>query len=550
MTSTNSAFVKAFARRSRTRSQAVQPRPASDANSTIPKAPSDAASETVLRVDQPVVNEPIDGEIDESTSIEKSTNIDEQAPHEGMAALNQPMVIDQLGSLYQNQAVVQSTHVWVDTVNDRYARADQPNESAPSPHVEIETPVLKQTEQAAPRYDAPGYETSDVDTPDYSEPEQAEPEHAEPEQIAPETITETSESSTIDHATLTETPSIPEEPLEPEVTQPEREIDTVYAGSMQHIHTAYAAAPVDFDVSKLSTPNPLESISGAPESNSATVADPERSLEVASETSQQEETSVSDPSVEQQTLSSAAEQTRASTYAGVEQRVDSAQAQPPKSHTRANPLLPFQPVWEVDVFDIPRVVADLFFDGELFQQIAERMGEAVNTGLNSVLVTSAQPGEGRSSIAIGIAMAAAAAGIRVALVDADTEKPTLAEDLRLDLQYGWVDTIRGGLPISEVAVHAVEDGVTLIPLMQPNGPTAGTAEEVAQLLKALRNRFELVVVDGPAEMSQAVLAFADSVDTAIVVRDTARTDARMINEYSYRLREAGIQGVGIVENFV
>ena len=134
----------------------------------------------------------------------------------------------------------------------------------------------------------------------------------------------------------------------------------------------------------------------------------------------------------------------------VETRID-----PPEVRTDAPPsLVPFQAVWEVDVFDVPTLIADLFFAGSLFQQIAERMSEAVSSGLNSVLVTSANAGEGRSTVAIGMAMAAAASGIRVALVDADIESPTLADDLRLELQYGWVDTVRGGLPIKEIAVCA------------------------------------------------------------------------------------------------
>ena len=80
------------------------------------------------------------------------------------------------------------------------------------------------------------------------------------------------------------------------------------------------------------------------------------------------------------------------------------------------------------------------------------MSDAINSGLSSVIVTSAQSGEGRSSVAVGLAMAAAAAGNRVALVDANLELPKLADELRLELQHGWVDTIRAGLPIKEVAL--------------------------------------------------------------------------------------------------
>ncbi|MAI71230.1 MAG: hypothetical protein CMM01_09985 [Rhodopirellula sp.] len=212
-------------------------------------------------------------------------------------------------------------------------------------------------------------------------------------------------------------------------------------------------------------------------------------------------------------------------------------------------LKPFQAVWEVDVLDVPTIVADLFFEGRLFQQIAERMSDAVDSGLNSVIVTSAQSGEGRSSVAIGLAMTAAAAGKRVALVDANLEQPKLADELRLELQHGWIDTIRAGLPMKEVAVHAVEDGVTLIPLKPTKQNIAATGDELVQLVDLLEDKFDLLILDGPTSQSSQIDQCASAVDSAIIVRDTARTDAFAINDFSCRLRKSGIKGVGVVENF-
>ncbi len=287
--------------------------------------------------------------------------------------------------------------------------------------------------------------------------------------------------------------------------------------SLQHTHTAYASIAID--------PAPLMQPQTAPAAGCATKA------------SQQ------------------------SQRAPVTERFDTATVGPPSPHQKsrnspvpvgqpARRVEPFQAVWEVDVFDIPARVADLFFDGKRYQQIAERMSDAVKTGLQSVLVTSSQSGEGRSTVAIGIAMAAAATGIRVALIDADTQSPTLADDLRLDLQYGWVDTVRGGLPIKEIAVHAVEDGVTLIPLMPPVGRTEATAYEVTQLIDSLKDKFELLVIDGPSFVSSAAKQIAATVDSAILVRDVRRTEATTISDMSERLLDAGVQGVGIVDNFV
>ena len=225
--------------------------------------------------------------------------------------------------------------------------------------------------------------------------------------------------------------------------------------------------------------------------------------------------------------------------------VNVTQADPTADSSTA--IEPFQAAWEVDVFDIPQVVGDLFFEGQLFHQIAEQMLNAVNSGLKSVMVTSVHNGEGRSSVAIGVAMAAAAARIRVAIVDLDTQNPTLADDLRLDLEYGWTESLRLGLPIKEVAVHAVDDGVTLIPLL--NRGSAPTGEEVHQVIELLKSRFELIIIDGPSGGDALVDRIANSVDSAIVVHRPVKGDAVLLNSLCERLDRAQIQGIGLVENF-
>lgn len=216
--------------------------------------------------------------------------------------------------------------------------------------------------------------------------------------------------------------------------------------------------------------------------------------------------------------------------------------------TRESAAAAFPAVWEVDHFDMPAIVTDLFLGGFVADDLAQRMSTAVDQGLRSVLVSSVRPGEGRSTVAIGIAMSIAAVGYRVALVDADGANPTLADDLRLDIEYGWVDAQRGGLPIEEVAVRSLGDGVTLIPLMPPNGDTSATADEISELIEPLKRCFDLVVIDGPAGASP-VSTGTRAFDTTLVVRDVTSTDGAEIEELSKQLRGRGVQGVGVIENF-
>lgn len=210
---------------------------------------------------------------------------------------------------------------------------------------------------------------------------------------------------------------------------------------------------------------------------------------------------------------------------------------------------PIQPIWEVDRFDIPEKVADLFFEEALFESVAKRMKDAVDSGLRSMMVTSVQSGEGRSTVAIGMAIAASATGLNVALIDGDIYEPTLVNDMRLDVEFGWLDTLRGGLPVEQIAVYSIEDNLTLIPLMPTTVEAAATEYEVERILDSLKNRFDLVIVDSSSGETSLVEKYAGTVDSGVITHDMSRTDMSAVNELAHRLKENGLHGVGVVDNF-
>jgi Mrp family chromosome partitioning ATPase len=126
----------------------------------------------------------------------------------------------------------------------------------------------------------------------------------------------------------------------------------------------------------------------------------------------------------------------------------------------------------------------------------------------------------------------------------------LADDFRLDLEYGWLDTIRAGLSIREVAVLAVEDAVTLFPLVDQPQTNPATADEVAMLIEMLEDHFDLIVIDAPKGTSHHLQSIASKVDSAIIVHDADRTKSADVADFAQWLTKSGVQGVGIVENFV
>ena len=166
-----------------------------------------------------------------------------------------------------------------------------------------------------------------------------------------------------------------------------------------------------------------------------------------------------------------------------------------------------------------------------------------------MMMTSELPGEGRTTVAMGVALAAAASGLRVALVDGDLANPTLAEELRLDLDHSWVESVRRGLPMKEVAVHAREDNLTLVPLLPSDSGRQATAMECTRVIESLKAHFDLIIVDGPTADARDLPMLGSAIDSIVIVHDVNQSGAAAADRLAARLHHAGIEGVGIVENF-
>ncbi|KLU02122.1 Tyrosine-protein kinase Wzc [Rhodopirellula islandica] len=205
----------------------------------------------------------------------------------------------------------------------------------------------------------------------------------------------------------------------------------------------------------------------------------------------------------------------------------------------------FVAAWQVTELEIPDTVSELFLCGSLADQLGQHIVDAQVDGLGSIAVTSVLPGEGRSTVAMGIALSVAYTGMKVALVDADIDGPTLSDDFALELDLDWIDAIRDGIPVEEVAVASESDALTLIPLLPGADELSPASSELEQVVERLKQSFDLVIIDcGTAALSTASLC-----DSALIVRDMSRTNESDVEALVSELRRNGLTGVGIVENF-
>ncbi|MCC5899069.1 MAG: lipopolysaccharide biosynthesis [Phormidium sp. BM_Day4_Bin.17] len=160
-----------------------------------------------------------------------------------------------------------------------------------------------------------------------------------------------------------------------------------------------------------------------------------------------------------------------------------------------------------------------------------------------VLVTSPAAQEGKSFTAYNLAIAAARAGKRTLLVEADVRSPSQAESLKIALDpQRLTEPLRHYNGMNQNA-HLVPDVPNLYVVSSPgpqrNAPAIIESSELRQLLMQARARFDFVVVDSPA-LSECndTLALEPFTDGLLIVARPGVTRGGLLNEYAEMLEEA------------
>ncbi|MEM8733087.1 MAG: AAA family ATPase [Planctomycetota bacterium] len=238
------------------------------------------------------------------------------------------------------------------------------------------------------------------------------------------------------------------------------------------------------------------------------------------------------------------------------EEAEAAPVQQLEENLRQAKMRSFNAVWEVDRLQWPAVCQELMDACESsLTQVAINLGKASHEGLQVLAVTSPQAGDGRTTVACCLAKVAATAGLRVAIVDADIENPTLCYQTNLDLEDDWKSAIFQQLPLEEVAVHSLEDQLTVVPLLEPIEDYEIDSDDnrIAFMLQQLSESFDLVIADmGHMDSKRSlVMPMTDQgiVNAVLAVVDHRQTTPGRVEACLRRIRRTGIASIGIVENF-
>jgi succinoglycan biosynthesis transport protein ExoP len=122
-----------------------------------------------------------------------------------------------------------------------------------------------------------------------------------------------------------------------------------------------------------------------------------------------------------------------------------------------------------------------------------------------MLVTSANPAEGKTTTLANLAVALAQNGAKVLAVDADLRRPTLNQHFAVLKTPGLTDLIVGKAPASQ-AIHSTKiEGLQLLPCgyLPPNPAELLGSPMMKQILEALRAHYEWVLIDAPPLLAMA-----------------------------------------------
>jgi capsular exopolysaccharide synthesis family protein len=177
---------------------------------------------------------------------------------------------------------------------------------------------------------------------------------------------------------------------------------------------------------------------------------------------------------------------------------------------------------------------------------------AVQHPIQTLLVTSPGPSEGKTTVAVNLAGIFAVSGKRVALVDADMRRPRVHRLLGIPNRDGLSNLFRS----SQAGVAAVTRSKLELPNLMvitsgslpPNPAELLGSHRMSQILDELRGQVDLIVIDTPPSLVADAQILAGKVDAVLFVIQPGVTHAETARAAFEQFQRTGARVIGSVLN--
>jgi len=169
--------------------------------------------------------------------------------------------------------------------------------------------------------------------------------------------------------------------------------------------------------------------------------------------------------------------------------------------------------------------------------------------LNTLMVTSAGMGEGKTITAINLAISIASEiDYTVLLVDADFKRPSIHKYLGIETEYGLSDVLAGKAELSDVMIKTGIGKLVFLPAGSALGNATEllSSERMKMLVKEMKHRYKdrYVIFDtSPLLLTSDAIPLSHYIDGVLLVIQASRTTPKAASQAVSQIKGSNILGV-------
>ncbi|MFP6625066.1 MAG: polysaccharide biosynthesis tyrosine autokinase, partial [Myxococcota bacterium] len=168
-----------------------------------------------------------------------------------------------------------------------------------------------------------------------------------------------------------------------------------------------------------------------------------------------------------------------------------------------------------------------------------------------VVLTSALPSEGKTTMTLSLGRVAARADMRTIVIDADLRHPSVAKALGLEPEVGLVELLAGQASLDEVLILDEASGMYVLPVVSgsagANPPDLLGSASMRALLEKLKSEFALVLIDSaPVLVVSDTRVLGQACDKLVFIAQWEKTPRGAAEEAVQVLRQFEVDVAGVV----
>lgn len=175
----------------------------------------------------------------------------------------------------------------------------------------------------------------------------------------------------------------------------------------------------------------------------------------------------------------------------------------------------------------------------------------IDHSLRLLAITSAGPGEGKTTTSANLAMVMAMDGKRVIVVDCDLHRPNMHNLMKRSREVGFTSVLTGASPLKQAIVKSDFPGVDFLPSgpLPPNPSEILNSQQSRQLFQRLAADYDLVIIDCPPCVKLSDIQVMSSIaDRLLLLVTVGRTLATGLQLTIRSLKQVNAPLLGLIVN--